>query len=100
MKRIEVTSNIIYLFIGILYCKSNDKLDYWLADKRVDCIERNHQDSKRLPRRFQGVTDYIQFQTSQIRLYDVLTNPIFLNEIGTLVNEKVEQSSNIYNITV
>ena len=77
LKRIEVTSNIIYLFIGILYCKSNDKLDYWLADKRVDCIERNHQDSKRLPRRFQGVTDYIQFQTSQIRLYDVLTNPIF-----------------------
>ena len=47
-----------------------------IADKTEDHIERSHQVGKRLKRIYQCVTDCTQSQTSQIKLQDLLSNPI------------------------
>ena len=47
-----------------------------IADKTKDCVERSHQVGKGLERRYQCVADFIQSQTSQINVQDLLSNPI------------------------
>ena len=51
-------------------------IDNGIADKIEDHIERIHQVDKRFKRRYQSVADSTQSQTSQIRLQDLLSNPI------------------------
>ena len=47
-----------------------------IYNKTEDHIERSHQVGKRLERRYQGVTDLTQSQTSQIKLQYLLFNPL------------------------
>ena len=46
-----------------------------LADKSEDHIERAHQDSKRSERKYCGLTNFQQFQVSQLKHNDMMTNP-------------------------
>ena len=47
-----------------------------IADETGDHIERSHQVGKCFDQRCKYVTDFTQSQTSQIKLQDLLTNPI------------------------
>ena len=47
-----------------------------IADKTKVYIELKHQIGKRLERRYKCITDFNQSQTSQIKLQDLLYNPI------------------------
>ena len=46
-----------------------------LADKSEDCIERAHQDGKRIERIYCGLTTFIQYQLSPLKNNDTMTNP-------------------------
>ena len=47
-----------------------------IADKTEDHIERSQQVGKRYERRCKCVTDFTQAQTSQIKIQNLLSNPI------------------------
>ena len=47
-----------------------------LADKSEDHIERAHQDGKRIERIYCGLTNFKQYQVSQLKNNDMMTNPL------------------------
>ena len=47
-----------------------------ITDKTEDRIMLSRQIGKRLKRRYKGVTNFTQSQTSQIKLQDLISNPI------------------------
>ena len=47
-----------------------------IADKTEDHIERSHQVGKPFEQKYKGVTDFTQSQNSQIKLQELLSDPI------------------------
>ena len=76
MERIKSTCYSTSSFIGRSYFELNDYYKGGIADKTEDHIERIHQVGKRFDQRYKCVTDFTQSQTSQIKLQDLLSNPI------------------------
>ena len=54
-----------------------------ISNKTEDHIERSYQVGKRLERKYQGVNDFTHSQSLQIKVQDLLCNP--------LVEMKLEQ---------
>ena len=58
-----------------------------LADKSEDHIERAHQDGKLSERKYCGVINFQQSQISQLKCYDLMTNPIVILKSKQIKNE-------------
>jgi len=58
-----------------------------LADKSEDHIELAHQVGKRNERKYCGVTNFIQSQTSQLKCNDMITNRKVILKSNQIKNE-------------
>ena len=63
-----------------------------IVDKTEDHIERNRQVVTRYERRYKSVSDFVQVQTSQIKLQDLLSSPIVEKNSDEIKIETLRES--------
>ena len=76
MERIKTSSYSISSLLDDHILKQMITIKGDIADNTEDHIERSQQVGKRYERRCKYVTDFTQAQTSQIKIQNLLSNPI------------------------